>query len=77
MIVAVRSNNFCKGVLANYFCFFMTTIISIIISLIFSRNSILDSEIASRCFLSLGAIMLENKDLRDIGELDMKVVKFV
>ena len=55
----------------------MAAIISAIISLISSRNSILDSEIASRYSLSLRVIMLKNKDLRDIGELDIKAVKFV
>ena len=77
MIIAVRSNNFYEDILANYFYFFIAIIISIIISLISSRNSILDNKIASRSFLSLRVIILKNKDLRDIEDLNIKVVKFI
>ena len=55
----------------------MTTIILIIINLIFSRNSILNSKIASRFSLLLRVIILKNKDLRDIEDLDIKIVKFI
>ena len=71
------SNNFYKNILINYFYFFITIIISIIISLIFSCNSILNNRIAFRYFLSLRVIILKNKDLRDIRDLDIKIVKFM
>ena len=55
----------------------MTTIISIIICLISSRNSILNSKIASRSFLLLRIMIFENKDLRDNEDLEVKAVNFV
>ena len=77
MIIVVIFNNFYKDILIDYFYFFITIIISIIINLIFSRNSILNSKIISRFSLLLRVIILKNKDLRDIEDLNIKVVKFI
>ena len=77
MIIAVIFNNLYEDILTNYFYFFIAIIILIIINLIFSRNSILDSEIAFYYSLSLRVIILKNKNLRDIEELDIKIVKFI
>ena len=77
MIIIIISNNFYKDILINYFYFFIIIIISSIISFISFRNSILDNRIASYYFLSLRVIILKNKDLRDIEDLNIKVVKFI
>ena len=51
--------------------------ISTIIYLIISYNSILDNKIVLRSFLSLRIIIFKNKDLRDNEDLDIKVIKFI
>ena len=74
MIDVVISNDFS---ISNDFYLFKMVIISTIIYLISFRNSVLNNRIALRSFLSLKVIILINKDLRDIKDLNIIAIKFM
>ena len=77
MIIVAIFNSFYKDISINYFYFFIIAIILIIICLILSRNSLLNSKVALRSSSSLRIIIFKNKDLKDIENLNIKVIKFV